>query len=161
MRNEEELYFAGGCVWGVQEYCRYLPGVVQTTAGRANGNTDSTKGPYDGYSECVRIKFNPNYQSVKELLPLLFEVIDPYSINQQGEDKGEKYRTGVYSKHGAHLEEAKRFIETLPNSSQVAVEVLPLTNFVCSDSEHQDRLLRCPDDYCHIDPALLHKYKTL
>ena len=47
--NEEEIYLAGGCLWGVQEFVRHLPGVISTEAGRANGSTDSTKAEYDGY----------------------------------------------------------------------------------------------------------------
>lgn len=43
----EEIYFAGGCLWGVQEFMRHLPGVISTEAGRANGTTDNTQSDYD------------------------------------------------------------------------------------------------------------------
>lgn len=156
---DNEFYFAGGCVWGVQEYCRHLPGVVATEAGRANGTSDTTSSPYDGYTECVRIEFDPSLQSVKGLLPYLFEIIDPYSLNKQGDDVGTKYRTGIYSRTNEHLKQANAFINARDDSERVVVEVLPLSNFVSSDTEHQDRLQRCPDDYCHIDATLLHKYR--
>lgn len=110
MINTDEVFFAGGCLWGVQEFLRYVPGVVETEAGRANGTSDSTSGEYDGYSECVRTRFNSDVQSVSGLMPYLFEIIDPYSVNQQGEDIGEKYRTGVYSKKPEHLQEATDYI---------------------------------------------------
>ena len=159
MINTDEVFFAGGCLWGVQEFLRYVPGVVETEAGRANGTSDSTSGEYDGYSECVRTRFNSDVQSVFSLMPYLFEIIDPYSVNQQGEDIGEKYRTGVYSKKPEHLQEATDYINARTDKDRIRVEVLPLLNFVSSDSEHQDRLLRCPDDYCHIDQTLLYKYR--
>ncbi len=159
MNNSDEIYLAGGCLWGVQEFLRYVPGIITTEAGRANGTSDSTDGEYDGYAECVRAQFDENTQSVSGLMPYFFEIIDPYSINHQGVDIGLKYRTGVYSRLPAHLEQARQFIEQRTDRKKIAVEVLPLTNFVASDQEHQDRLLRCPDDYCHIDRALLHKYK--
>ena len=89
----------------------------------------------------------------------LFEIIDPYSINKQGEDVGEKYRTGVYSKDPAHLLLAQEYINAREDKDRIAVEVLPLTNYVKSDEEHQDRLTRFPNDYCHIPLDLLHKYK--
>ena len=57
MLKNEEVYFAGGCLWGVQEFFRRVPGVKATEAGRANGSSHSTAGPYDGYAECVRIEF--------------------------------------------------------------------------------------------------------
>jgi len=92
-------------------------------------------------------------------VPYLFEIIDPYSLNKQGVDVGPKYRTGVYSLDANHLRDARDYIDSRSDRADIVVEVLPLTNYVSSDEEHQDRLLRCPDDYCHLDEALLYKYK--
>ncbi|MFM2593076.1 peptide-methionine (S)-S-oxide reductase [Vibrio harveyi] len=155
----EEIYFAGGCLWGVQEFMRHLPGVISTEAGRANGTTDNTQSEYDGYAECVKTQFDPEQVSVETLMGHLFEIIDPHSVNKQGEDVGEKYRTGVYSQNEQHLAIAKAFIAARPDADKIAVEVLPLTNYVPSDDEHQDRLTRFRNDYCHIPLDLLHKYK--
>lgn len=155
----EEIYFAGGCLWGVQEFMRHLPGVISTEAGRANGSTDNTQSEYDGYAECVKTQFDPKQVSVETLMGYLFEIIDPHSVNKQGEDVGEKYRTGVYSQNEQHLAIAKAFIAARPDADKIAVEVLPLINYVPSDDEHQDRLTRFPNDYCHIPLDLLHKYK--
>ena len=157
--NTEEIYLAGGCLWGVQEFVRHLPGVIKTEAGRANGTTNSTQSEYDGYAECVRTIFDPAKVTVSRLIEYLFEIIDPNSINQQGPDVGQKYRTGVYSKIEAHLNEAKLWIASREHAVRIAVEVLPLTNYIPSDPEHQDRLTRCPEDACHIPNSLLHKYK--
>ena len=156
----ETIYFAGGCLWGVQEFVRHLPGVIQTEAGRANGTSSSTKGEYDGYAECVRTVFDPAKVTLGRLLEYLFEIIDPYSINQQGPDIGEKYRTGVYSKSECYLNEAKQWIASREDANLVTVEILPLTNYIPSDPEHQDRLLRYPQEKCHIPRNLLYKYKT-
>lgn len=157
--NTEEIYLAGGCLWGVQEFVRYLPGVIKTEAGRANGATNSTQSEYDGYAECVRTVFDPTEVSASRLVEYLFEIIDPYSINQQGSDIGKKYRTGVYSKIEAHLNEAKLWIASREDVGRIAVEVLPLTNYIPSDPEHQERLTRCPDDACHLPKELLYKYR--
>jgi len=157
--NTEEIYLAGGCLWGVQEFVRHLPGVIKTEAGRANGTTNTIQSEYDGYAECVRTIFDPAKVTVSRLIEYLFEIIDPYSINQQGPDIGKKYRTGVYSKIEAHLNEAKLWIASREDAGRIAVEVLPLTNYIPSDPEHQDRLTRCPEDTCHIRKSLLHKYK--
>lgn len=155
----EEIYFAGGCLWGVQEYMRHLPGVVRTEAGRANGRTDTTKSDYDGYAECVLTRFNPNEVSVEQLTQYFFEIIDPYSVNKQGDDVGEKYRTGIYSRNSSHLAQVRKVIELRDDAAQIVVEILALSNYVKSDDEHQDRLTRYPDDYCHIPKNILHKYK--
>ncbi|ANU18470.1 methionine sulfoxide reductase A [Planococcus maritimus] len=154
----ETIYFAGGCLWGVQAFIKTLPGVESTEAGRANGRTQTLEGEYDGYAECVKTIFNPAQVSVEELMGYLFEIIDPYSVNKQGEDVGEKYRTGVYSEIPEHLTAAKAFIKERADSASIAVEVMPLENYVKSAEEHQDRLAKCPDDYCHIPQAMLSKY---
>ncbi|MGR5066047.1 peptide-methionine (S)-S-oxide reductase [Photobacterium sp. DNB22_13_2] len=155
----EQIYFAGGCLWGVQEFMKHLPGVESTEAGRANGTTDTTQSDYDGYAECVLIQFDAEVVTVKQLMAFFFEIIDPYSVNKQGEDVGRKYRTGVYSKNPSHLLQVGEYIDSREDKDRIVVEVLPLTNYVKSDEEHQDRLTRFPNDYCHIPLDLLHKYK--
>lgn len=155
----EEIFIAGGCLWGVQEFMKHLPGVVKTEAGRANGTTNTTTSDYDGYAECVRTQFDPEKITVEQLMGYLFEIIDPYSVNRQGQDVGEKYRTGVYSRNNAHLIAARGYISNRPDSDKIAVEVKALSNYVQSDDEHQDRLTRFPDDYCHIPFELLSKYR--
>lgn len=154
----ESIYLAGGCLWGVQAFVRTLPGVVQTQAGRANGTSTTLSDSYDGYAECVRTTFAPDLTSPARLVEHLFEVIDPHSVNRQGDDEGPRYRTGVYSLDPAHLDAARAWIDARADRDLVAVEVRPLTNYVPSADEHQDRLERCPDDYCHIPHALLTKY---
>ncbi len=156
----QEIYFAGGCLWGVQEFMRHLPGVIITEAGRANGTTNSTSTEYDGYAECVRTQFDSTLVSLEALMDYFFEIIDPYSVNKQGEDVGEKYRTGVYSQNPEHLKIVKDYIAARYDADKIAVEVCELTNYVPSDDEHQDRLTRFPNDYCHIPLELLHKYKN-
>ncbi len=157
----ETIYFAGGCLWGVQAFVKTLPGVVCTEAGRANGTSNTLEGAYDGYAECVKTEFDPEKVTLERLISYFFEIIDPYSVNRQGEDVGEKYRTGIYSENEAHLEVARAFIQKREDARQIVVEVLPLENYVKSAEEHQDRLTRCPDDYCHLPMEMLTKYKKM
>ncbi|MFB1081592.1 peptide-methionine (S)-S-oxide reductase [Jeotgalibacillus sp. JSM ZJ347] len=156
----ETVYFAGGCLWGVQAFIKTLPGVTATKAGRANGSTSTLDGDYDGFAECVKTEFDPEFVTMEQLMAYFFEIIDPYSVNKQGIDVGEKYRTGVYSEASRHLEVARTFIQNRDDADRIAVEVLPLTNYVRSAEEHQDRLDKCPDDYCHISEELMNKYRT-
>lgn len=155
----EVVYIAGGCLWGVQAFIKTLPGVTCTEAGRANGTLYSLEGDYDGYAECVKTEFDPTVVSVTELMEYLFEIIDPYSLNKQGADVGEKYRTGVYSENLEHVKEAAVFLAKRNDADRIVVEVGPLTNYVRSADEHQDRLAQCPTDYCHIPDELLNRYK--
>lgn len=158
----QEIYLAGGCLWGVQEFIKYVPGVTNTEAGRANGTTQTTKSDYDGYAECVRVEFDESILSVRQLIEHLLEIIDPYSINQQGSDVGLKYRTGIYSENKQHLTIAENYFRSRPDADKIAIEVLALTNFVPSDKEHQHRLTYHQEDHhlCHIPWDLLHKYRN-
>lgn len=157
----EDIYLAGGCLWGVQEFVRHLPGVIHTEAGRANGTSHDTAGPCDGYAECVKVQFDPKHVSVEGLMDYIFEIIDPYSLNQQGPDVGEKYRTGVYSLNPDHLKQAKHYIASRADASKIVVEVLALSHYVRSDEEHQDRLTKHSEDACHLPKSLLHKYRIV
>lgn len=157
----ETVFLAGGCLWGVQHFVRTLPGVVATEAGRANGTADVLEGPYDGYAECVKTVFDPEQVSISQLMAFLFEIIDPYSVDKQGVDVGHKYRTGLYSTTEKHLKEATAFIASRSDKELIKVEVMPLTHYIPSAAEHQDRLLRCPEDYsyCHIPLRIMNKYR--
>ena len=154
----ETIYLAGGCLWGVQAFVRTLPGVVATEAGRANGTSAALGGEYDGFAECVRTVFDPARVTVAALVGHLFEIIDPYSVDRQGDDVGPRYRTGIYSEDPRHLAEARAVIDARPDRDRIAVEVAPLTRYVRSADEHQDRLERCPDDYCHIPAEVPVRY---
>ena len=87
-------------------------------------------GEYDGYAECVKLTFDPDSLTIRNIMAYLFEVIDPYSLNQQGQDIGKKYRTGLYSENTQHLKEAQTFINEREDSDHIVVEVLPLSNYV-------------------------------
>ncbi|MGL5405787.1 MAG: peptide-methionine (S)-S-oxide reductase [Propionibacteriaceae bacterium] len=154
----EEIFLAGGCLWGVQAFVATLPGVTFTEAGRANGSSLTLEGPYDGYAECVRTVFDPMVVGVEQLIDYLFEIIDPYSVNRQGPDVGEKYRTGIYSRDVDHLRRAKAFLAARADADRIAIEVRPLINYVRSADEHQHRLARCPGDACHLPDSVLYKY---
>ena len=176
------IYFAGGCLWGVQAFIKTLPGVVDTEAGRANGETHSLNSHYDGYAECVKTTFDESVVSValEELAELGYlndydyatlyldyasekcygkKKIDPYSINRQGNDVGLKYRTGIYSENANHIEAVIDYIARRNDSEKIVVEVKLLTNYVKSADEHQDRLSKYPNDYCHIPKELLTRYR--
>lgn len=157
----ETVWLAGGCLWGVQHFVRTLPGVVSTEAGRANGTADVLDGPYDGYAECVKTVFDPSQVSIAQLMAYLFEIIDPYSVDQQGVDVGHKYRTGLYSTQEKHLTEAAAFIAARHDRERIMVEIAPLEHYIPSADEHQDRLLRCPEDYsyCHIPLNVMNRYR--
>ena len=153
------IYFAGGCFWGVERFFSLAKGVVETKVGYANGKLDNPsyedlKYGRDTASETVEIKYDETIISLSKLLELLLRVIDPYSVNKQGEDEGLQYRTGVYYVNSEDEPIIKRYFkEHLRDDYKV--EVLPLQKFYLAEEYHQDYLIKNPGGYCHISMAKL------
>ena len=80
------------------------------------------------------------------------QVIDPFSVNKQGEDEGEQYRTGIYFEDDKDRLVAEQEIALVEKDSgkKCAVEVLPLENFYPAEEYHQKYLVKNPGGYCHI-----------
>ena len=138
------IYFAGGCFWGVQRFFDQFDGVLETTVGYANGKTanptyQDVKSQQSGHSETVKIVYDESKLTLNELLKYFYMIIDPLSLNKQGEDEGISYRTGVYYTDESELEIIQSFTaETLKNyDEQIEVEVLPLEHFYDAEGYHQ------------------------
>ena len=94
-----EIYLAGGCFWGLEEYFSRIPGVEETTVGYANGQVETTNYQLikeTDHAETVQVIYDPDKITLRAILLYYFRVIDPLSINKQGNDRGRQYRTGVY-----------------------------------------------------------------
>lgn len=155
------IFLAAGCFWGAQHYLKQIHGVVETETGFANGNTDNPT--YEevytdrtGYAEAVRVVFDPEVLPLKRLVQLYFDCIEPTSVNQQGEDRGTRYRTGVYYIEPEDRLTIQEVYDDVQRgySAPLAVEVEPIRNFFPADESHQDYLDKHPDGYCHLPQAL-------
>lgn len=155
------IFLAAGCFWGAQHYLKQIRGIVETETGFANGNTDNPtyKEVYSdrtGYAEAVRVVFDPEVLPLKRLVQLYFDCIEPTSVNQQGEDKGTRYRTGIYYIEPEDRLTIQEVYDEVQRgySAPLAVEVEPIRNFFPADESHQDYLDKHPDGYCHLPQAL-------
>ena len=87
---------------------------------------------------------------------LYFQIIDPLSLNKQGEDVGTRYRTGVYyedAKDAEVLREVFQSQQKCLGVDKLAVELGPLKSFYPAEEYHQDYLDKHPGGYCHLTPA--------
>lgn len=152
----KKIYLAGGCFWGVEAYFKEIDGVVDTKVGYANGKTEQTnyqEVKNTDHAETVEIKYDDEKISLEKLLEYLYYIIDPFSIDKQGNDRGRQYRTGIYFKNEEDLEKAKAFISKKQETEddEIKVEVEKLNNFVIAEDYHQDYLEKNPTGYCHIN----------
>ena len=151
------IYLAGGCFWGVEEYFSRIPGVTNTQVGYANGHTGNPSyqdvcTDTTGHAETVRVDFDPAKVSLQTILEHYFMIIDPLSLNKQGNDRGTQYRTGIYYVDEDSHEVAREVFaaEQLRYHEPMLVELEPLTCFFAAEEYHQDYLKKNPSGYCHV-----------
>ncbi len=152
---EKTIYIAGGCFWGVEAYYRQLKGVLQTRVGYANGTTafptyeDLKSGKAD-HAETVQITFDPEVISIADLMEHYLRFVDPYSVDQQGHDKGHQYRTGVYYTDLLDGVEVNEYLSShLEPGYKISIEMM--RNFFPAEEYHQHYLEKNPGGYCHVD----------
>ena len=162
------IYLAGGCFWGTAHLFSLVPGVKNTTAGYANsivanptyqevctGRTHA--------AETVKVDYDETQVGLSDLLMLYFRSIDPVSVNRQGGDSGTQYRTGIYYTDESDREVIEVMLATLQrrHSEPIAIEFGPLQNFYPAEEYHQDYLVKNPDGYCHVNPALFAEARNM
>ena len=153
-----EIYYAGGCFWGVESYFSQIPGVESVTVGYANGYTENPTyeqvcGGNTGYAETAHVVYDPDRVSLQTLTEHFFAIIDPLSLNRQGNDRGSQYRSGIYYAD----ENDRETLQAVWDGQQkkyaqpVQTELEPLRCYYLAEDYHQQYLAKNPGGYCHID----------
>ncbi|MBK5201444.1 MAG: peptide-methionine (R)-S-oxide reductase MsrB [Spirochaetaceae bacterium] len=152
-----EIFLAGGCFWGVEEYFSRLDGVSDVKSGYANGTSENPtyelvcSGKY-GFAEAIKITYDKVIITLDKILSYYFKIVDPTSLNKQGNDKGVQYRCGIYYVDNLNL----RIINNVVNLEKAryekpfVLEIKELENFYEAEEYHQDYLVKNPHGYCHI-----------
>ncbi len=154
-----EIYLAGGCFWGLEKAFEGIGGVVSTECGYVNGDPRFVpdymlvcSGRY-GYREAVKVVYDPELVSLRDLLRCFLFLIDPTQERRQGNDVGIQYQTGVYwTDHDDAQAVREVFGEESPKYPEFHVESGPLTFWSPAEEYHQGYLDRNPEGYCHIPP---------
>jgi len=156
-----EIYLAGGCFWGVEAYMARIYGVYDVTSGFANGETEDPTYKEvvtgeTGHAETVHVTYDRTKVDLATLLLYYFKIIDPTSVNKQGNDVGSQYRTGIYYSNEDDLAIIQSVIVEAQKdyNKPFVVEVEPLDSYTLAEDYHQDYLANNPNGYCHIDLTL-------
>lgn len=152
------IYLAGGCFWGIEAYFGYIKGVMKSRVGYVNSNIDNPS--YEmvcsgktNAVEVVEITYNNNIISLDSILDEFFSIIDPTTLNKQGNDIGTQYRSGIYFINENEEEKIKEYISKIKikYDKEIVTEIKKLDNFFEAESYHQKYLSKNPNGYCHID----------
>lgn len=147
--------FAGGCFWGLEDLIRKQPGVIDTEVGYAGGKVENpTYENHEGHAESVEIKYDEDKTSYRNLLDFFFQIHNPTTLNQQGNDIGTSYRSAIFYGNEEEKKEALEFIDIVNKSKRwpgsVVTSLEPLGKFYPAEDYHQDYLQKNVGGYtCH------------
>lgn len=146
---------AGGCFWGLEDLIRSLPGVIDTEAGYTGGKNDNpTYEHHPGHAEAVEIQYDDQRLDYQHLLDFFFQIHNPTTLNQQGNDKGTSYRSAIFYQDEKEKQIAQKMIDVVNDSQRwdnpVVTTLEPLDRFWPAEEYHQDYLVKNPGGYtCH------------
>ncbi len=151
----KKAYLAGGCFWGLEELMRSQVGIVNIVAGYTGGeNQAPTYENHSGHAEALEIEYDDTQTSFWKLLDFFFQIHNPTTLNQQGNDVGTSYRSAIFYQDESELKQVQDFIKIVNDSGRWGAPVVTtlesFTKFWPAEEYHQDYLVKNPGGYtCH------------
>jgi peptide-methionine (S)-S-oxide reductase len=173
-QQKEVAVFGGGCFWCTEAVFEELRGVSSVVSGYTGGDLknptyEQVCGGHTGHAEVIRIEFDPEQITFRDLLTVFFATHDPTTLNRQGNDVGTQYRSAIFYANNEQKREAEDFINDLNAAGTFTTRVVttlePLSDFYEAERYHQKYYANNPyQPYCQvmIPPKLnkLHKEFT-
>jgi peptide-methionine (S)-S-oxide reductase len=150
------ITLGGGCFWCTEAVFVRVKGVLDVESGYCNGHvlaptyTQVCQGD-TGHNEVVRLVYDPQTISLRELLEIFFVIHDPTTLNRQGNDVGTQYRSGIYLSDDTDRAVAEQVLNEVNTalSGQAVTEIQPLHHYTAAEAYHQDYFERNPNQgYC-------------
>jgi len=156
--KNEFATFGGGCFWCMEAVFQRVPGVVHSVSGYSGGHTSNPT--YEdicshgsGHAEVIQVEFDPAVVSYEKLLEIFFESHDPTTLNRQGADVGDQYRSVIFYQNDGQKKVAEK-VKVTAQASQpdpIVTEIVPLKKFWRAEDYHQDYFNQHPGQgYCAV-----------
>ncbi len=155
----QKATFAAGCFWGVEETFRQTRGVIGTAAGYTGGapsqpSYEQVCSGRTGHAEAVEVTYDPDQVTYETLLKVFWENHDPTTLNRQGPDVGEQYRSAIYV-HSPEQEAAANASKASLEVSgryrrQIVTQIVPASTFWRAEEYHQQYLAKRGSSSCHL-----------
>ena len=149
MNNLQKATFGAGCFWKPEFKFMKITGVVKTSVGYMGGDFPNPSfldvlARITGHAEVVQVEYNRDIVSYEKLLDLFWQMHDPTSLNRQGADKGEQYRSVIFYHSPKQEKIARQSKLQLQQSGQydkdIVTEIKPASDYYLADDEHQQYL---------------------
>ncbi|MEX0749523.1 MAG: peptide-methionine (S)-S-oxide reductase MsrA [Dehalococcoidia bacterium] len=155
----EKATFGAGCFWGVEAAFRQIKGVKSTAVGFMGGALDDPT--YEdvcyrdtGHAEVVEVQFDPELVPYAALLDVFWENHDPTTLNRQGPDVGEQYRSAIFYHSPEQQRAATDSKDALERDGRyrrpIVTEITPAATFYPAEEYHQQYLEKRGLSTCHI-----------
>ena len=156
--QRQTAYVGGGCFWCTEAVFVNVRGVTDVESGYSNGHVQQPT--YEqvctgttGHNEVVKLEYDPQQITVREILEIFFVIHDPTTLNRQGNDTGTQYRSGIYYTTDEQRDVADDMIRQMSQEKlfgrPIVTEVLPLSNYSAAEEYHQDFFEKNPyQGYC-------------
>ena len=152
----ETATLGGGCFWCLEAVYQELKGVQQVESGYTGGHVPNPT--YEqvcdgttGHAEVVRLSFDPDVVSYREILEVFFTIHDPTTLNRQGNDVGTQYRSAIYTHSPQQQETARQVIAEMANvwDAPIVTDVSPAGAYYKAEDYHQNYFKQHPlQGYC-------------
>ena len=160
MSDMRQAVFGGGCFWCTEAVFSMLKGVTLVEPGYAGGllaspSYERVSEGNTGHAEVIRVTYDPSIISYEDLLTVFFGSHDPTTLNRQGVDVGEQYRSVIFYGSDEEKSAAQKMIDevnaSLTDGSHVVTELVPLGAFWNAESYHKDYFKTNPSaPYCQL-----------
>ena len=144
--------FGAGCFWCVESVFQKVNGVLSTSVGYAGGTFkdptyEDVCAGHTGHAEVIQVEYDPSKISYDELLNVFWNNHDPTTLNRQGPDVGEQYRSMIFFHTSEQESAAKTSKEKLQNSGKygekIVTEIIPALQFYKAEDYHQRYYEKC------------------
>ena len=158
--KNEVAVFGGGCFWCTEAVFMEIKGVISVASGYSGGHVANPTyyevcGETTGHAEVVRLEFDPSVISFNEMLEVFFVSHDPTTLNYQGADRGERYRSVVLYTSDTQRDQTEEYIKKLDAAGSqpgpVVTQLAPFEVFYESEPEHRQFYQNNPGSmYCQV-----------
>ncbi|WP_166422744.1 peptide-methionine (S)-S-oxide reductase MsrA [Paraglaciecola sp. 20A4] len=172
MANIQQATLGGGCFWCLESAFNTVDGVELAVSAYAGGQTpdptyEAVCGGQTGHAEVVRVNFDADKLSYREVLEIFFTLHNPTQLNRQGNDVGTQYRSAIFYHDDEQKVAAEKILQEITDEQiwpdPVVTEVIALNNYHQAEDYHQDYFSNNPQNqYCNmvVAPKLAKFKKT-